>query len=52
MVVVDREQYPKGTITSGDLMQKAGLPIHLGLLQKLDQNKVNAFIESIVHGCL
>ncbi len=24
MVVVDREQYPKGTITSGDMMQKTG----------------------------
>jgi CBS domain-containing protein len=47
MVVVDREQYPKGMITSGDLMRKAGLPIRLGLLQKLDSNKVNAFIESV-----
>ncbi len=47
MVVVDREQYPKGMITTGDLMRKAGLPIRLGLLQKLDQTKVNAFIESV-----
>jgi CBS domain-containing protein len=45
--VVDAEQHPVGIITSNDLMTKAGLPIRLGLLPKLDEANLNAFMKSI-----
>ena len=45
--VVNADQHPVGIITPNDLMTKAGLPIRLGLLQKLDEAKVNAFLKGI-----
>jgi CBS domain-containing protein len=45
--VIDSNRHPVGIITQGDLAAKAGLPVRLGLLRKLDQTRVNAFLKSI-----
>ena len=45
--VIDSAQHPLGIITPSDLTIKAGLPIRLGLFQKLDKSKVDSFIKGI-----
>lgn len=43
--VVDARQHPVGIITQGDLMAKAGMPVRLGLLNKLEPGRVQAFLK-------
>lgn len=45
--VVDSNQHPIGIITSKDLIAKAGMPIRIGLLKRLDPGKINSFLKSI-----
>ena len=43
--IVDSKQHPVGIITQGDLIAKAGMPVRLGLLKKLNQERINSFLK-------
>jgi CBS domain-containing protein len=45
--VVDSDLHPLGIITQKDLSVKAGMPIRLGLFNKLDPENINSFLKSI-----
>jgi CBS domain-containing protein len=42
--VVDGQNRPVGVITQGDLIQKGGLPLRLGLLAESDQDRLEAVL--------
>jgi len=45
--VVDSNKRPIGIITQGDLIKKAGVPIHLGLLAEFEKSKVEQYLEGV-----
>ncbi len=45
--VVDNSGHPVGIITQGDLLSRAGMPVRLGLLAQLDEEKIEGYLESI-----
>jgi len=47
--VVDSANSPIGIITQSDLINRAGMPIRLGLLEEFEQNKIDALLESLKH---
>jgi len=44
--VVDGKNCPIGIVTQDDLITRAGMPIRLGLLSHLDQNKTASYLEA------
>lgn len=44
--VVDNAQRPVGIVTESDLIERAGLPVRLGLLDQFDQHKVDGLLAS------
>jgi CBS domain-containing protein len=47
--VVDMVEHPIGIVTHGDLITKAGMPVRLGLLAQLEEEKVENYLASISH---
>lgn len=45
--VVDAEHFPLGIVTQGDLIERAGLPIRLGLLEELDHPGLGAALTAV-----
>jgi CBS domain-containing protein len=45
--VTDARQHPVGIITQGDLMAKAGMPVRLGLLKKLETGRTQSFLKGV-----
>lgn len=45
--VVDEERRPVGIITQGDLIERAGMPIRLGLLAELDAPQLDEYLRTI-----
>lgn len=47
--VVDAEQRPVGIITQRDLIERAHMPIRLGLLAELEQPQLDEYLANIAH---
>ncbi len=45
--VVDEREQPIGMITQGDLIERAGMPIRLGLLAEFGTHQVDAWLDSL-----
>ena len=47
--VVDGEERPVGIITQGDLIERAQMPIRLGLLAELEEAQLEGYLAGIAH---
>lgn len=47
--VVDAQQRPVGIITQGDLVERAQMPIRLGLLAELERPQLDEYLANIAH---
>ncbi len=45
--VIDRQQHPIGVITQGDLLNRGGLPLRLGLLAESESKVLDAITDSL-----
>jgi CBS domain-containing protein len=45
--VVDGDHRPVGIVTESDLIDRAGMPVRLGLLEQFDQRKVDTLLASL-----
>lgn len=45
--VIDSAKHPIGIITQGDLISRAAMPIRLGLLEQLEEHKVEEYLQSV-----
>ncbi len=45
--VVDARNHPVGIITQGDLIERADMPVRIGLLDQFGQNKLEAYLDSL-----
>lgn len=47
--VVDEAGRPKGIVTQGDLIERAGMPVRLGLLAELEQAQLDGYLANVTH---
>lgn len=47
--VVDESGHPTGIVTQGDLIERAGMPVRLGLLAELEQAQLDGYLANVTH---